>query len=321
MIASLFALGTRTHRALKCLFHLEDSRPYEGVIAEDSPFLKKLCILYILVAIFGSAVYLTPYPVKFVPQFLLGSMYSHAVELLHELLHRKRFLKQHRYQVTLMLGLPMLVSPSLYNFLHRLHHKYLGTPLDTESFSYDYEQITTIKGFILHVSMIKHYLAALKHMLASVFDKINIRDDMPFPIKTLVKREFRLMAVYITIMVIFSVVCKTTFFLDIWLIPLIFGAGPVHALLETPEHIGCNNRSTNVFKNTRSIEAGTFAEWFTNSNCFHSAHHLNAGWEISQLREHHNQIAENIENLEKSYWAFYGKLLREILRNSLKLNF
>jgi fatty acid desaturase len=320
MITSVFALGTSVCRALKYCFSFENSLSSQEVTTEGGPFVKKLYILGTLVSIFGVAVYLTPYPVKFLPQILLGSMFAHGVELLHELNHRKKFLKKYHYKVTLMLGLPMLISPSLYDFLHGLHHRYLGTSLDTESFSYNYEQITTAKGFILHLSMMSHYLTSLGRMRASVFDAMDLRDDMPFSIKIRVQKEFRLMAGCIAIMLIFSVVLHTMLFLDVWLIPLVFGAGPVHALIELPEHIGCDSSSTDIFKNTRSIQASKFAEWFTNGNCFHTSHHMNASWDISSLRNYHNQIASKIENLQDSYLQFYHQLFKDILRNSFKIN-
>lgn len=315
MLTPSTALGI-AHAIKKLVNNLSSQK----VATEDGCFLRKLYILGTLVAIFAIAVCFVPYPLKFLPQILLGSMLAHAVELLHELNHRKRFLKKWHYKVTLMLGLPMLISPSLYDFLHGLHHKHLGTSFDTESFPYNYEQITTATGFILHLSMINHYSTSLERMRASVFDAMDLRDDMPFSVRIRVQSEFRLMASFIAIMLILSVVLHTMFFLDVWLVPLVFGAGPVHALIELPEHIGCNSSSTDVFKNTRSIQASKFAEWFSNGNCFHVEHHLNAAWEIDKLREYHNQIVQNLENLEYSYPSFYGKILREVLRNSFKLN-
>lgn len=289
---------------------------------KHSPFGRKLFISGTLTTILGIAALLIPYPAKLAPQIFLGAMFAHNAELLHELNHKKQFLNEHLNQwVSVILGLPMLISASLYKFLHGLHHKFLGTPQDTESFSYNYEEVTTAKGFILHLSMFSHYLASLKRMRAAVLNVMELRDDMPLHIQTRVRDEFRLMAGCVAVILTLSVVFQTTLFLDIWFIPLILGAGPAHALIELPEHIGCDSTTTDIFKNTRSIRASKFAEWYTNGNCFHVEHHLNAGWEIDKLREHHNQVAPGIEHLEDSYFAFYSKILRKILCNSFKLNF
>ncbi len=287
-------------------------------------FKRKLYTLVLLSLAFGVAILLIPYPTKLLPQFLLGAMFAHSIELLHELNHRKQFLNDFLNQwVAVLLGLPMLTSASLYKFLHGLHHKFLGTPEDTESFSYDYNQVTTFRGFILHLSIFNHYLTSLGCMQAAVFDAMDFREDMPFQVRSRVRSEFRLMAYSVTFMLVLSILLQTKFFLDIWFIPLILGAGPAHALIELPEHIGCDSTTTDICMNTRTIKAGRFAEWYTNGNCFHVEHHLNPGWEISRLRELHAQATSTsrIENLEDSYIAFYSKVLVMILRNSFEQKF
>jgi fatty acid desaturase len=282
-------------------------------------FNQKLSTLLVLDILLGIAILLAPWPAKLLPQILFGAMFAHGVELLHELNHGKQFLNERLNQsVGLVLGLPLLTSPTLYKFLHGGHHKNLGTPQDTESFAYSYDQLTTIKGFIQNLSMSNHYLASINYMRTAVLDAMQLRDDMPLFIKTRIRYEFRLMASFIAIMLVLSIVFQTRLFLDVWFIPLILGGGPAHALIELPEHIECDSTTTDVFKNTRSIRASRFAQWYTNGNCFHVEHHLNPSLELDELRELHEEIATRIENLENSYPAFYGRILRDILHNGFK---
>ncbi|MFF3225766.1 fatty acid desaturase [Nocardia suismassiliense] len=69
---------------------------------------------------------------------LLAAMYTHAVELQHQALHHSAFRAAwpHRL-VGVPLGLPLLVVYTNYRVRHLQHHRYLGTPNDTEFFGFD----------------------------------------------------------------------------------------------------------------------------------------------------------------------------------------
>lgn len=283
---------------------------------KSSPFVGKLSILVVLTTLFVIAILLTPWPVKLVPQFLLGMMFAHGVELQHELTHRVIFSSERLNRwVGVMLGLPMLVAFSLYKALHGFHHWALGTPEDKESFNYSYESLTSLMGFILHLSMLGHYSSALKNMRAAVLGEL--REDVPPKIAYRIRNEFRLMAGLIILMLVLSVSLQTSIFLDVWLVPLIFAAGPVHALIELPEHLGCDSHTTDPFKNTRTIRAGKFLTWYVNGNNYHVEHHVNAAMPIDKLPEQHSQLASRIEHLEPSYWTFYRKFFQDLFRRSV----
>ncbi|MEH2395697.1 MAG: fatty acid desaturase [Nostoc sp.] len=286
-------------------------------------FALKLLILVILSTTFISAILLVSGSAKLVPQILLGLMLAHSVELIHELGHHVLFFSERRNRwLGVVLGLPMLVSFSRYKALHGFHHRALGTPDDKESFNYSYESITSLPGFLLHLSMLGHYFNSLNLIRASVLGEIR-EENVPSSILPRVRNEFRLMAAFLFIILVLSIFLQTSIFLNIWLIPLLLSAGPAHALIELPEHLGCDNKTTNLFKNTRTIRTSKFLNWYVNGNNFHVEHHINPSWSINKLSELHNQFALEIEHLEPSYSAFYRKFLSNLFHrkeNPVNLN-
>jgi fatty acid desaturase len=83
-------------------------------------------------------------------------------------------------------------------------------------------------------------------------------------------------------------------------------------LIELPEHVGCQSDTANVFRNTRSIQAGWFARWFTNGNCYHVEHHWHAGIQVEHWRDVHRMLRNDVEFLETSYWSFYKRFIRAL---------
>ncbi len=296
-----------------------NKKPQKIVTAKSSErdenfygFIHKLTILVVLITIFVITILIAPQPVRLVPQFFLGMMFAHGVELQHELTHHVIFSneRQNRF-FAIILGLPMLVSFSLYKAMHGHHHSALGTSEDKETFNYNYEKLTSIPGFILHVSMLGHYSGVLENMRVSVLGKL--REDVSPQVARRIRKEFCLMVGVITFMVVFSVLLRTSIFFDIWLLPLFLAAGPVHALIELPEHLNCNNHTTDPFQNTRTIRASKLISWYVNGNNYHVEHHVNAALPINKLADFHHQIASNVEHLELSYWMFYQKLFQKLL--------
>ncbi|MEI2582536.1 fatty acid desaturase family protein [Scytonema sp. PRP1] len=282
-------------------------------------FFRKLSILIVLSIGFIIAVVIIPYPVKLLPQLLLGMMFAHSIELEHELTHHIIFFNERVNRlVGTLLGLPMLVSFSLYKALHGHHHSVLGTPEDKETFNYNYEKLTSISGFILHLSMLGHYSGVVENICATLVGKL--REDVSPKIAHRIRNEYCLIVCLIIIMLVLSILWQTTILLDTWLIPLIIFTGPIHALIELPEHFGCDNQTTNPFHNTRTIQASKFLIWYVNGNNYHIEHHFNPALPINELRNYHSTIVGKIENLESSYWSFYKKFFDKLFsKKSLSL--
>ena len=96
-----------------------------------------------------------------------------------------------------------------------------------------------------------------------------------------------------------SIVFQTWIFVKLWFIPFLFSI-PTHALVELPEHFGCNGQTPDVLKNTRSIRAGRFLIWFTNGNNYHAEHHWLPSVPTDKLEEVHRESRERDENITKS---------------------
>ncbi|MBD2120402.1 fatty acid desaturase [Trichocoleus sp. FACHB-262] len=289
------------------------TRPEINFFDQRATFVVKLAIFAILTTSLGISIAALHPPFKLLPQLLLGMMFAHAVELQHELTHHIIFANERLNRlVGIVLGLPMLVSFSLYKALHGHHHRALGTPEDQESFSYSYEKLTSLTGFISHLSMFSHYVAALANIRSAILNQL--RKDVPPKVACRVRNEFRFLGGLILLLLISSALGHTLVVWDIWLVPLILSAGPVHALIELPEHLGCDQQTTDSFRNTRSIRASKLVTWYVNGNNYHVEHHVNAALPINQLANFHTQLAPKIEHVEPSYWAFYRKFFQQFFR-------
>lgn len=71
---------------------------------------------------------------------LLGVMYAHGVELQHQVLHGDGTGNRAIDRVAgIVLGAPMLVSYTHYQYTHLRHHRDLGTDRDKEFFNRDFD--------------------------------------------------------------------------------------------------------------------------------------------------------------------------------------
>lgn len=250
-------------------------------------------------------------------QFSMGAVFAHGVELQHQALHQTGFSSHIMNRgIGFFLGLPMLVSYSAYQDSHLYHHAKLGTPEDEEYFDYALGERATWKQLVVHFLLIKHY-QQIARRLARAFRK------NAFPTKMVrsgkkIQREYRLMLLLITVFGAVSISYEQLWIVSVWIIPLALFAGPIHALIELPEHYDCE-RSSKYGENTRSISAGWFATWFTNGNCFHAEHHWKASLPIERLRALHREMKHECKYISPSYLAFYWMFLQETrkqLRNT-----
>ncbi|MEE8586352.1 MAG: fatty acid desaturase, partial [Acidobacteriota bacterium] len=132
-----------------------------------------------------------------------------------------------------------------------------------------------------------------------------------------IRTEYRLFFLAIAAAVAACIALWTPLFVQIWLLPLLV-AVPAHALIELPEHIGCDITTPDVLHNTRSIRASKFAMWFVHGNNYHAEHHWLPGIPNNKLHILHERIKPDIVNLEVSYPAFFWNFFR-CLRQGAKL--
>ncbi|MEU6628811.1 fatty acid desaturase [Streptomyces parvus] len=248
---------------------------------------------------------------------LLAAIYTHMVELQHQCLHHSSFRRSRLHRpVGIVLGLPLLTSYSHYRVQHLQHHKYLGTPDDSEFFGFDTRQPLT-RGSLLRSTLSPERLVLVAgDVLASCRGTWTYKQgtigDRP---RRHVIAEYRLFAVATAVAVALCFSGHGRAVLVLWLIPLLVSI-PIHFLLELPEHVLCDTDSTDVLRNTRTISGSWFSRWFTNGNNFHVEHHAAMVVPINRLRERHPLARELAVHTEHSYVTFFLKVAKEAHRNS-----
>ncbi|MBF2004521.1 MAG: fatty acid desaturase [Chlorogloeopsis fritschii C42_A2020_084] len=246
----------------------------------------------------------------------LGLMYAHAAVLEHRCVHNTAFHSKRWNRIAgFLLGLPMLVSFSDYQDSHLRHHKLLGSPEDKEFFSYDCGSLKSPK-ILIPLLLLPHY----RHVALRLYKTIKGQDlkvlnTIPNA-EVKIRNEYRLMAIFLVSILVITIGLQTTVFLKVWLIPLLF-ASPTYALIELPEHIGCERSMTDVSVNTRTITASKLAVWFTDGNNYHVEHHWLPNIPGDRLAELHSYIKPKIRYLDSSYWSFYTKFVRNIFREQV----
>lgn len=248
-------------------------------------------------------------------QVLAAVGFTHAVELQHQAIHSLGFSNRAtNYMVGVLLGIPMLVSFSGYQDAHLRHHQTVGTNEDKEFFEYGNKRRSDLYNFLLFLFIPKHYT---KFLLLSA--KAFVGWDVAcrnVKASRRMRGEYLLFAIVIAALVAASIYYSSYALFTSWLIPLVLIAGPLHALIELPEHYGCNKRSRNYFENTRSITSGWFMTWFTNGNNFHVEHHLRPSVRMEELSMLHRAVKHEIRHLNKTYLEFYWDLIKQRFRRA-----
>ena len=247
---------------------------------------------------------------------ILGVMFAHGVELQHQVLHGQGFRNRRLNDcVGVILGLPMLVSYAGYQASHLRHHRDLGTPHNKEFFDYGDQYglspFATLGLWAKRLLMPAHYVSFLQNLGRALTNR-------PVPGETsdvseCMRRDYLCMLAAISEVTALSVVLHTPYVLTLWLLPLLLVAAPAHALIEMPEHYQCDVKSTDAYRNTRTIQSNGFMYWLTNGNNYHVEHHMMPALPIDRLHDLHPTIESKIIHLYPTYRAFY----RDVLRNKI----
>jgi fatty acid desaturase len=293
-------------------------RNLREIVKVHSIYFQLKLIVYIVVAVvLISLAVVLPLPYWILPSLLLGLAYAHAVELQHQCLHntayRSRFWGR---AVGVLLGMPLLVSFSDYQNSHLKHHRLLGTPEDKEFFNYAYKKLQSFPSLITHLWMVRHYCDVVGYIFSSTLGKLVRKDEATLTMAKKIRFEYQLMAIFLTAMAVVTIVFQTTLFLKLWLIPLLIGV-PVHALIELPEHIGCNTTVNDVLLNTRTISTNKFMVWFVNGNNYHVEHHWLPAVPNDKFPELHNYVAARTTYADLSYRSFYSQFFRNLRNRNL----
>lgn len=250
---------------------------------------------------------------------LLALIYTHMVELQHQCLHHSAFRRSSLHRpVGFLLGLPLLTAYSHYRTQHLQHHKFLGTPKDSEFFGFDTRVPMTWAALARAVVSPARLLQVGRDMLSSCRGTWNYITGAISPrARRHVVAEYRLFALAVAGAVLLSVLGHGREILLLWVAPLLLSL-PIHFLLELPEHVLCHSDSTDVLLNTRTISGSRLSRWFTNGNNFHVEHHAAMVVPINRLAERHTVAKRWATHTETSYPRFYLRVLREARRNNTR---
>jgi fatty acid desaturase len=300
---------------------LHKSQYLELRVIEPANFILKLLLLLALITISGLGISLADYPLKLAFQVLLGAGLAHATELVHQCIHRTAFGKGRWDHIQgQLLAFPSGTSFYYYRWFHLWHHRHNGTELDRESFDYTYQMMgdrsrrIRLLGFARHLLMLGHYQNTLHRLYAAITGRLaaELREANPqMKLSTAreIQRDYQVMAILLLSALLLSVLFTTDIVITLWLIPLLVGWAPIHALVELPEHWRCDKPEPNVFRNTRSINASSFARWYTNNNCNHVGHHLDMSIPLEKLPQFEKILAQGrrFGYREDSYFSFYSR--------------
>lgn len=283
---------------------------------DEAVFVGKLCVLAAMLA-GGAALAVQPsYWLTAVGIVILGLAYTHGVELQHQCLHHSAFRTSRLHRmIGFPLGLPMLVSYSHYRVRHLQHHRFLGTPEDTEFFGFDTRKPLTLGALAKGLFDFTRVAAVVRDAAACVSGRwqYDMGQISPKSRKAIV-REYQWFVIAAAALAATCAFGGGPLVLRLWVLPFLV-AMPLHFLVELPEHILCDTSSVDVLRNTRSITGSWLTTWYTNGNNLHIEHHAAMNVPINRLRERHGDTQEFGLNVQRTYFEFVTIVLREVWKN------
>lgn len=283
---------------------------------DEAVFIGKLCVLAVLTAAGIALAVQSSYVATAAGVVLLGAAYTHAVELQHQCLHHSAFRSSRMHRIVgVPLGMPMLVSYSHYRVRHLQHHRYLGTPQDTEFFGFDTRKPLTLGALAKGLVDVSRLVGVGRDIAQCVPGRwqYDMGQISPKSRKAIIA-EYRWFGIFLALLVTASAVGGGSLVMRLWLLPFLV-AMPMHFLVELPEHILCDTDSVDVLRNTRSITGSWLTTWFTNGNNLHIEHHAAMNVPINRLRERHPDTQEFGLNVQRTYFEFFTIVMREVWKN------
>lgn len=298
-----------------------DSRralPKTYFLKKPGRFTAKLLTSLALIALCWTVIASSPaWPIVVAASAVTGLVYAHLVELQHECLHEHAYHSRGLNRVCgVLCGVFMLSSFWHYKHDHLRHHAFLGTAQNREFFNYRFRDLHRWYGFGFLLAALHpgRYASAGRDIALSLLGRPVPGVGRPLDARR-IRSEYRLLAVLIAGAVVFTALSGNLFLLWAWVLPTLLVAEPTHFLIEMPEHFGLNTQSDpDVLANTRTISASRFAQWLTNYNNLHTAHHYHQGVPMARIEDLHALIADRVVTVESSYWHFYRSVLTGRIR-------
>lgn len=283
------------------------------LLRKRTPLFCARIVLAMLIIAGSSACIMTANPLLMTIGIIVqGAMYVHLIELQHSVLHLHAF-SNHRINrlIGFLLGLPMMISFSDFQYKHLRHHKYLGTKLNNETFDYKHHHLNSLWGFV-HGALDYSRIRTLQTRIMRAFQGEQMSDGQNPLMETRIAQEYRLFGIALAGATCLCLIESSPWPLLVWLLPFL-AAEPVHFLLELPEHFGLPAHSNpSVFLNTRAWGGSWFAHWYTHYTNFHVAHHFNQLIPMDNLPELQKYLDPHIPQSSRSdsYPAFWLEVMR-----------
>lgn len=246
-----------------------------------------------------------------------GLMYAHLVELQHECLHEHAYRSRRLNRLCgVAAGMFLLSSFWHYKHDHLRHHAFLGTPDNREFFNYRFRDLHRWYGlgFLLAALHPGRYAGVGRNLVLSCLGRPVPGVSRPLDARR-IRSEYRLLALLLAAGVTATVLTGSPLLVLAWLLPAVLVGEPVHFLIEMPEHFGLNTQSDpDVLANTRTVRTSRLAQWFTNYNNLHTAHHYHQGVPMARIADLHVLIADRVVPVAASYRGFYTSVVRGRIR-------
>jgi fatty acid desaturase len=243
--------------------------------------------------------------------FVAGVMYGYLVELQHECLHEHAYNSRRLNRwFGVMSGIFQFSSFSHYKYAHLRHHAFLGTSQNKEFFNYKFRNLDSWWGFFKAMVNLGRFKEVVSCTARSLFGRDIPEVTRPRDMKR-IKAEYRLFFFALVAIAAISIVTGQYWLIIAWVAPALLVGEATHFMIELPEHFGLNTQTDpNVLTNTRTIDASVFAQWLTNYNNFHTAHHYHQGVPMVNAKRLDQMSREKFEVVEPSYWTFYRKVIK-----------
>ncbi|CDG89166.1 membrane hypothetical protein [Xenorhabdus bovienii str. puntauvense] len=298
---------------------LRRSLPREYFVKKPAVFVSKITFAFALIALGWYGIWYalnTPATIGSISaavggMLISGLIYAHLIELQHECLHFHAFksAKLNRF-FGVLAGLFMFSSHSHYRYDHLRHHAYLGTERNQEHFDYRFNNLNSLKGFIIAFFDLNRYRRVF-NILGAAFTGKPIAGVNKEETQRQIKHEYMIYALIFILSVVASVYFQTWLFVLGWWIPTLVIAEGAHFMIEMPEHYGLNTQTEpDVLGNTRTIRTNMLVAWYVNGNHTHTAHHFHQGIPMCNMSKLNELIKQELQVVETSYFSFYRDVIR-----------
>jgi len=237
---------------------------------------------------------------------LHGMMLVFLFTLLHETVHNTVFKTDvlntaAGWLCAVIIALP----PNWFKYFHLAHHRHTHNPEKDPEL--EGRKPETILEFVVAVSGVPVWIYHIKTIMINAISNIQY-DYVPVNGEGKIKREAIIMIVIYCLVLVLSVVFKSTFLFWVWLLPMVLGQ-PFLRLYLMAEHGRCPHVA-NMLENTRTTYTNSFVLWLAWNMPYHTEHHAYPSVPFHQLPNFHKVAKEHLKVTENGYTQFHKKTIQ-----------